>query len=1688
MAYTYSYTGAAGNVADQFNILGSGSKPASGTTYYFDGGLGNDTLTLNNGFGQYGTNYKSTGFTIAPVDANGLIVVSGASSGGKVFTFTLKSVETLVFADKTVSLVYTSVDITPPTVAITSSASALRAGQTATISFTFSEDPLATFTATDIVTTGGTLSGLTTTGLVRTATFTPTANLNAGAASITVASGSYTDAALNTGSAGTTPSVSIDTLAPTVSITSNKSALKSGEAATISFTFSEDPLATFTVADITTTGGILSGLSTTGLVRTATFTPTAALVSGAASITVGSGSYTDAALNPGGAGTSPSITIDTLAPTVAITSNKSALKSGEAATISFIFSEDPLATFTAADIVTTGGTLSGLSSTGLVRTATFTPTAGLASGAASITVGSGSYTDAALNPGAAGTTPSITIDTLAPTVAITSSTSTLVAGQTALITFTFSEDPGTSFAAADISTTGGTLGVLSGNGTVRTATFTPTVSSGTASVTVGSGSYTDAALNAGNAGTSPAITISNVGPNVIISNLDISNDTGTSNTDFVTKGALQSITGTLSTPLAATEKLYGSVDNGVSWSDISGKVIGTAISWDGATLSGSSTIKLEVRDSAGNPGATASQAYLLDTLAPTVSITSSTAALKSGETATISFTFSEDPGTSFAGTDLTTVGGTLGALSGTGLVRTALFTPTANQASGSASITVADASYADAAGNDGSAGTTPSITIDTLAPTVAITSNKSALKSGEAATINFTFSEDPLATFRAADIVTTGGTLSGLSTTGLVRTATFTPTAGLASGAASITVGSGSYTDAALNPGGAGTAPSITIDTLAPTVAITSNKSALKSGEAATISFTFSEDPLATFSAADIVTTGGTLSGLSTTGLVRTATFTPTANLNAGSASITVGSGSYTDAALNPGGAGTSPSITIDTLAPTVAITSSKSALLAGQTALITFTFSEDPGTSFGGADITTTGGTLGALSGTGLVRTALFTPAANQASGSASITVADASYTDGALNTGSAGATPAISIKTLAPTATISGLDISADTGISDTDFITATASQTISGTLSARLGTEEKLFGSVDNGVTWSDISGNVIGTAISWDGVTFAGSSSIKLEVRDAAGNAGTTASQSYVIDSLAPKVAITSSTSALSAGQTATITFTFTEDPGTTFTVADIATVNGTLGTLSGSGLTRTALFTPTAGLASGAGSITVANASYTDSAGNAGSAGTTPTISIVTATTTQVGDDSHSDDSHSDESVRSDDQSSDSEIHNYNDEQIQNKIITGDSKNNTLDGHGGNYTMQGKAGNDTYIVDSASDLVQESANQGTDTVKSSITYTLTGNVENLTLTGSDAINGTGNSLANIIIGNSASNILDGGAGNDTLQGGAGSDTYIVDSIGDIVKELANQGLDTVRSSVTYTLGDNVENLTLTGSDAINGTGNALANTIIGNSARNILDGKAGVDNLDGGDGSDLYLVGLVTDHPSHEFVDSGLIGFDEVRFTSTRTGTLTLYSEDTGIENVVIGTGTAAAAVTTGTTALNVNASAVLNSLSITGNAGANLLTGTAFDDILAGCAGNDTLTGGDGNDTLIGGKGNDRLTGGDGSDCFVFNTDPNASSNKDTITDFQSGTDTLQFSKAIFTGLGAIEGELSADQFWSGAGVVKAHDSSDRIIYNTSTGALYYDADGTGSIAAVQVAIIGTSHPVLLASDFHIIS
>ena len=214
----------------------------------------------------------------------------------------------------------------------------------------------------------------------------------------------------------------------------------------------------------------------------------------------------------------------------------------------------------------------------------------------------------------------------------------------------------------------------------------------------------------------------------------------------------------------------------------------------------------------------------------------------------------------------------------------------------------------------------------------------------------------------------------------------------------------------------------------------------------------------------------------------------------------------------------------------------------------------------------------------------------------------------------------------------------------------------------------------------------------------------------------------------------------------------------------------------------------------------------------------------------------------------------------------------NDTLYGYAGNDTLDGGSGSDKLYGGSGNDTYVVNSSGDTVTEVTNEGTDTVNSSITYTLGNNVENLTLTGSNTINATGNSLDNVLIGNSANNTLtgnagndwlDGGAGSDTMKGGTGNDTYVVSTSGDVVTENSNEGTDTVRTSISYTLGNNVENLTLTGAGNASGTGNSLSNVILGNSASNTLTGNGGNDTLQGlggndtlkgGTGNDTYLFG------------------------------------------------------------------------------------------------------------------------------------------------------------------------------------------------------------------------------------------
>lgn len=382
-------------------------------------------------------------------------------------------------------------------------------------------------------------------------------------------------------------------------------------------------------------------------------------------------------------------------------------------------------------------------------------------------------------------------------------------------------------------------------------------------------------------------------------------------------------------------------------------------------------------------------------------------------------------------------------------------------------------------------------------------------------------------------------------------------------------------------------------------------------------------------------------------------------------------------------------------------------------------------------------------------------------------------------------------------------------------------------------------------------------------------------------------------------------------------------------------------------------------------------------------------------------------------------------------------------LYGGDGNDILNGDAGADTMRGGTGNDTYVVDNAGDLPIEGSSAGTDRVKSWISYILGANVENLTLIGTAAINGSGNGLANVIVGNGAANILNGFGGADTMKGGAGDDTYVVDNAGDRTIEAgAADGTDLVKSSLSFTLASYLENLTLIGTAAIDGTGNDLANVIVGNRAANVLDGLAGADTMNGGAGDDMYEVENVGDVAIETTVTGGtdlvesyvsytlglyldnltLLGSAAINGTGNDfantiigngaanilngggrddvldgrgggdtmiggTGDDTYYvnsASDAVVENVSQGIDTVHATIDY-TLAANVENGIVdgLAGLMISGNKLSNVLTGGSGADTLIGLTGNDTLMGGAGNDSLNGGSGTDVLNGGTGDDTMV---------------------------------------------------------------------------------------------------------
>ena len=358
---------------------------------------------------------------------------------------------------------------------------------------------------------------------------------------------------------------------------------------------------------------------------------------------------------------------------------------------------------------------------------------------------------------------------------------------------------------------------------------------------------------------------------------------------------------------------------------------------------------------------------------------------------------------------------------------------------------------------------------------------------------------------------------------------------------------------------------------------------------------------------------------------------------------------------------------------------------------------------------------------------------------------------------------------------------------------------------------------------------------------------------------------------------------------------------------------------------------------------------------------------------------------------------------------------------------------------------------------------------------TDNADTLSGTGGpDQLFGLGGN--DVITGLDGDDFIDGGTGRDRMAGGTGNDTYVVDRVPDVVIEGVGEGVDTVLSATAvYNLGKNVEHLTFTNAISHSAQGNALDNTITGHEGSDNFGGKGGNDTLlglggddilNGGDGNDRIDGGSGADKLSGGAGNDVFIvdNAGDIVTEGTRRGDDTVYASVTykvsnNIETLIL-SGTAA--------------------IDGTGSNSANLIRGNSAANVLNGGGGNDVLSGGLGDDTLIGGR---------GADKFLFDSLPSGVGNVDLVGDFsRTAGDQVQLSKAVFAGLEA-PGALAAGAFLASATATAALDADDRLIYNTATGQLWYDADGLGGQASVQIATFGASTPpALFYTDFMIVA
>ena len=1147
---------------------------------------------------------------------------AGVTSGTNVITLdnTLYTdTSTNVGTGTTTSNNYT-IDTVRPTASVVIANPALNIGGTSLVTITFSE-AVTGFTNADLTIANGTLTSVTSNdgGITWTGTFTPSASITDATNLITLNNAGIADLAGNAGS-GTTDSnnYTIDTARPTATIVVANPALKIGDTSLVTFTFSE-AVTGFTNADLSVANGTLSAVTSNdgGITWTGTFTPSASLTDTTNLITLDNTGIADLAGNAGSGTTdSNNYAIDTVRPTATIVVADPVLSIGGTSLVTFTFSE-AVTGFTNADLSVANGTLSAVTSNdgGITWTGTFTPSASITDTTNLITLNNTGIADLAGNAGS-GTTDSnnYTIDTARPTATIVVADPALKIGETSLVTFTFSEAV-TGFTNADLSVANGTLSAVTSNdgGITWTGTFTPSASltDATNLITLNNTGIADLAGNAGSGTTdSNNYAIDTVRPTATIVVADPAlNIGGTSLVTITFSEAVSGFTNADLTIANGTLSAVSSNDGGITWT---GTFTPSASLTDTTNL-----ITLDntgIADLAGNAGTgtTDSNNYAIDTVRPTATIVVADPVLNIGGTSLVTITFSEAV-SGFTNADLSVPNGTLSAVTSNdgGITWTGTFTPSASIADATNLITLNNTGIADLAGNAGS-GTTDSnnYTIDTAQPTATIVVADPALNIGGTSLVTITFSE-AVSGFTNADLSVANGTLSAVSSNdgGITWTATFTPTSNVTDATNLITLNNTGVNDLAGNVGtGTTDSNNYAIDTQRPTATLVVTDSALGIGQTSLVTITFSE-AVSGFTNADLTIANGTLSAVSSNdgGITWTATLTPVNGVTHANNVITLDNTGVTDLAGNAGSGTTdSNNYAVDSQRPTATIVLADTALVAGETSLVTITFSEAV-TGFTNSDLNVPNGTLTAVSSAdgGVTWTATFTPTAGIKDTTNLITLNNTGIADLAGNVGT-GTTNSVNftVDTVRPTATIVVADNALNIG--ETSLVTITFSEAVSGFTNADLtianGTLTTVSSS-DGGVTWTATFTPTSNVTDATNLITLDNSG-----VQNGSGNtgSGSTDSNNYAIDTQRPTATIVVTNDSLNIGATSLVTITFSEAV-TGFDLSDLSVANAVLSNLASNdgGKTWTATLTPTAAITDATNLIVLDAGQVNDTAGNVG---------------------------------------------------------------------------------------------------------------------------------------------------------------------------------------------------------------------------------------------------------------------------------------------------------------------------------------------------------------------------------------------------------------------------------------------------------------------------------------------------